>query len=362
VNGPVLAAEQALLGAVLLDPGQLAHLGWLQPAHFHRPLHAALFTAARTTHARGHPAASTPGSVPLTWVTDVLTETARHVPGGDAAYAHTLVSACPRPAHAPVYGRMVLEGAIHRTVTEHATRLRQTAREAAGHGGPEAALIQADVLAGVLDDLARAWGSDPTPAPPDHPYPAAPQPPGPSPAAADDEQALLAILANRPGGMDDVTWLRPGDFTTPAHQHLFRCLAALHHRGEPIDPLTVLWEARHRGLLTGHTLTPGHLAALAAPGPGGAAWLGERVLRTAVLRTATTTALAIRALAADPTLAPGRLIAHAQHALTSLDEIRTRWHTATTPPTGPAPGAQPGPRRPPPAALAPTRTRPGQRR
>nr|WP_326846943.1 DnaB-like helicase N-terminal domain-containing protein [Streptomyces kaniharaensis] len=41
---PLLRAEQAVLGAVLLDPGQLAALSWLAPDHFYRPVHRALST------------------------------------------------------------------------------------------------------------------------------------------------------------------------------------------------------------------------------------------------------------------------------------------------------------------------------
>ncbi|MGW3333145.1 DnaB-like helicase N-terminal domain-containing protein [Streptomyces rubiginosohelvolus] len=125
---PLLRAEQAVLGSVLLDPNQLTHLDWLAPDHFDRPVHRALFTALRKLRNDGHPAAAADGPVPLSWVTDSVVEVGRHVRGLTAVYAHTLVSACPRPEHAPVYGRMVLEGAIHRTVAEHAIRLHQAAR------------------------------------------------------------------------------------------------------------------------------------------------------------------------------------------------------------------------------------------
>ncbi|MDW4911462.1 DnaB-like helicase N-terminal domain-containing protein, partial [Streptomyces sp. ADMS] len=122
---PLLSAEQAVLGSVLLDPGQLAHLDWLAPNHFYRPVHQALFAALRKLRTDGHPALATKEPVPLSWVTDAVYEASHHVRGLTAAYAHILISACPRPKHAPVYGRMVLEGAIHRSVTEHAIRLHQ---------------------------------------------------------------------------------------------------------------------------------------------------------------------------------------------------------------------------------------------
>ncbi len=150
---PLLGAEQALIGSVLLDPGQLSHLDWLAPDHFYLPAHQTLFAALRKLRDDAHPALFQQ-PVPLSWVSDAVDEASAHVRGLTAPYAHTLIAACPRPAHAPVYGRMVLEGAIHRSITEHAIRLHQAARADALQGNVEGALHYADVLAGVLSDLA----------------------------------------------------------------------------------------------------------------------------------------------------------------------------------------------------------------
>lgn len=163
---PLQRAEQAVLGAVLLDPGQLSHLDWLSPDHFYRPVHRALFAALRKLRNDGHPALTAEKSVPLSWVTDAVAEAGLHVRGLTAVYAHTLISACPRSAHAPVYGRMVLEGAIHRSIAAHAIRLHQAARADALQGGVEGSLHYADVLTGVLGDLARRWGTEPRPVAP----------------------------------------------------------------------------------------------------------------------------------------------------------------------------------------------------
>ncbi|MDT0467573.1 DnaB-like helicase N-terminal domain-containing protein [Streptomyces gibsoniae] len=349
---PLLSAEQAVLGSVLLDPGQLAHLDWLAPDHFYRPVHQALFAALRKLRTEGHPAVATTEAVPLSWVTDAVDEASRHVRGLTAAYAHTLVSACPRPEHAPVYGRMVLEGAIHRSVAEHAIRLHQAARADALQGEVEGALHCADVLAGVLGDLACRWGAEPRPvatAPPPSTAPVA-TPPVRADQVAEDEQFLLAVLVERPKAMDEVVgWLRPSDFADPAHGQLYRCLGALHHRGEPIDRITVLWEAQRRGLLADGTLTTEQLTAICdGVGPGSAEWLGEQVMRSSVTRTAAASARAIRALAENESLAPGRLISHALHALGPLDDVRTRWQAANghpsptplAPPTEEAPTAR----------------------
>ncbi|MFE7216336.1 DnaB-like helicase N-terminal domain-containing protein [Streptomyces sp. NPDC057611] len=385
---PLLSAEQAVLGSVLLDPGQLAHLDWLAPDHFYRPAHQALFAALRKLRTEGHPAVAAKEPVPLSWVTDAVDEASHHVRGLTAVYPHTLISACPRPEHAPVYGRMVLEGAIHRSVTEHAIRLHQAAHADALQGEVEGALHHADVLAGVLGDLARRWGSEPRPVVPATPPSTAPVAPPPVRAdqVAEDEQFLLAVLVERPKALDEVVdWLRPGDFADPAHSQLYRCLGALNHRGEPIDRITVLWEAQRRGLLADGTLTAERLTALCdGVGPGSASWLGEQIMRFSVARTAATSARAIRALAENETLAPGRLINHALHALGPLDEVRARWQTAnghpappptlapategpptarvhaalarSTPPPAARPSECPGPASTPSAARPPSRT------
>ncbi|MFB7030887.1 MULTISPECIES: DnaB-like helicase N-terminal domain-containing protein [unclassified Streptomyces] len=341
---PLQRAEQAVLGAVLLDPAQLAHLDWLAPDHFYRPVHQALFAALRTLRSDGHPAIGAEGPVPLSWVTDTIDEAGRHVRGLTAAYTHSLISACPRPAHAPVYGRMVLEGAIHRTVAEHATRLHQVARADALQGEVEGALRSADVLTGVLTDLARRWGTEPRPVAPTTAPATGPAVPPPVRAdqVAEDERFLLAVLTEQPKAVAEVVdWLRPVDFADPAHGQLYRCLGALHHRGEPIDRITLLWEAQRRGLLADGTLSGEQLTALCDDVvPGSAEWFGERVIRSSLTRTAAASARAVRALAEDEALGPGRLINHALHALGPLDEVRARWRAANGSPDPEPPAAR----------------------
>ncbi|MFE9826708.1 DnaB-like helicase N-terminal domain-containing protein [Streptomyces sp. NPDC005791] len=344
---PLLGAEQAVLGAVLLDPGQLSHLDWLAPDHFYRPVHQALFAALRKLRSDSHPAVGADGPVPLSWVTDAVKEAGLHVRGLTPVYPHVLIQACPRPEHAPVYGRMVLEGAIHRTVAQHAIRLHQVARADALQGEVDGALRSADVLTGVLTDLARRWGTEPRPvAPTSAPAngPAVP-PPIQADQVAEDERFLLAVLTEQPGAMEQVVaWLRPGDFADPAHGQLYRCLGALHHRGEPIDRITLLWEAQRRGLLADGTLSGKQVTAICdGVGAGSAEWLGDRVMRSSLTRTAAASARAVRALAEDEALVPGRLINYALHALGPLDEVRARWETANGNPAPKPPASAPVP-------------------
>ncbi|WP_103503428.1 DnaB-like helicase N-terminal domain-containing protein [Streptomyces sp. SM14] len=356
---PLTRAEQAVLGAVLLDPHQLSALeGWLRPAHFYHPEHAALYQALLTARARKHPAAlAAPGDpVPVDWVTDAVTEARRTAPGVTMARVLPLASACPRPRHAPIYGRMVLEAAIHRKITEHATRLHQAARDDAAHNGSQATRHYAAVLTGTLLDLARLWGTDPKPTEP--PAGHRPPPATPAPATAEqlaDEEWLLSCLSADPTGLRGVQdWLHSDDFTDPGHQHLYRCLTALHHRGEPVDAITVLWEAQRRGYLTdgsGGGLDTERVVRICGPRgvAGSAAYYGEQAVRAALVRTADAAAQQIGHLANEQNLPPGQLIGYALHALQPVDDARRRWQNATgeapgsdgrTPPEAPEPGAE----------------------
>ncbi|GLW58002.1 DnaB-like helicase N-terminal domain-containing protein [Kitasatospora phosalacinea] len=330
---PLLAGEQALLGAVLLDPRQLGRLDWLEPRDFHRPAHRVLLSALRELRDAGHPgfaAEGDEGEVPLEWLTDTLALAGERTRGLDPSYLHTLIAACPRPSHAPLYGRIVLEGSIRRTVAEHAERLLAVAEEGLVVGEVKGTGHQADALAGVLADLAGRWGT-----PPRAHKPATV--PATAPAAElsedvqADEQFLLALLVHQDGAVAEVfDWLRPGDFADPGHGRLYRCLGALHHRGEPIDPVTAQWEVQRRGLLTDGTLTEEQLTPIldAHLVAGSAEWLGEQVLRTSLTRTAAESARQITVLAADERLAPGQLVGQALHALGPLEEVRARWRTA----------------------------------
>ncbi|MEU4200802.1 DnaB-like helicase N-terminal domain-containing protein [Streptomyces sp. NPDC026294] len=350
---PLLQAEQAVLGAVLLEPRQLGRMsGWLRPEHFYRPAHSALYAAMLTLCADGHPVTKAPpdAPVPLAWLNDIHHEASAHTRGVTAANVHSLVSQCPRPAHAPIYGRMVLEGATHRSVTQHAVRLHQSARADTARGsGVAQTLCHAQVLHDVLDDLARHWGADPrrvqAPATPG-PAVTAPKPVEEQVLAA--EEFLLGALTTHSDQLPQmVGWLRTSDFADPGHQQIYRALGALQHRGEPVDELTVLWECQRRGALGDGSLDAERVRRICrVPFAGSAAYFGERVLDSSLLRTAAASARQVGALADDESLAPGQLISHALHALTPLDEVRRRRaagpepNEATTQPSGVSPAAR----------------------
>ncbi|MFJ5879943.1 DnaB-like helicase N-terminal domain-containing protein [Kitasatospora cineracea] len=127
-----------------------------------------------------------------------------------------------------------------------------------------------------------------------------PQKPATAPAAATaaepsdgvraDEQFLLSLLVYQDSAVEEVFgWLRPGDFADPGHGRLYRCLGALHHRGEPIDSVTAQWEVQRRGLLADGTLAEDQLAPILGAHlvAGSAEWLGEQLLRTSLGRAVT---------------------------------------------------------------------------
>ncbi|MER6132146.1 DnaB-like helicase N-terminal domain-containing protein [Streptomyces sp. NPDC001815] len=341
---PLVQAEQAVLGSVFLDPGQLDGLApWLRPEHFSRPAHAALYAAMLKLRADGHPATAGKSGdpIPLSWVTDTVQEACTRTRGLTAPYAHSLISACPRTTHAPVYGRMVLEGAIHRSVTQHAIRLHQAARADAVRGGVEETVRHAQILSDVLADLAHRWGTEPRPVQP--PVPNTSSSPQPQPVDEQvlaDEEFLLGCISARPEQLLDVVgWLHPGDFADIGHQQIYRSLGALHHRGEPIDQLTVLWETQRRGALSDGTLDAERVLRICDPLSlsGVAEHFGGQVVQASLVRTAATSARQVRALADNESLAPGRLIGYALHALGPLDEVRRRLRAAS--------GAEPAPPR-----------------
>ncbi|MFD5898546.1 DnaB-like helicase N-terminal domain-containing protein [Streptomyces sp. NPDC060366] len=126
-------------------------------------------------------------------------------------------------------------------------------------------------------------------------------------------------------------WLTPGDFTHPLHAGLWQCLTTLSRRGTPIDPITVLWEAQHHGLLSNGTDAAGLLGFLAEPAGCDPEYWGERILQRSLLTTAQNTGQGIETLTHDPANTPYQLVVGSRRALAGLSAARARWHHATTP-------------------------------
>ncbi|KUM99923.1 replicative DNA helicase [Streptomyces yokosukanensis] len=345
---PVYYAEQALLGALLLEPRGLADTGTLTAGHFDNHNHAALFTAIRTLPAPD-PADHAKDTA---WLNKVLEHSQPHARGLSASYVHGLIQFCPQSKHVAAYARMIRADHARRTLRLHAERLALTATDTTRPDPAAATLVQADALGRVLDDLASQFAPHPGSLPRTPTAPVAAQ--QGSEEALDEERLLLATATAHPAELKNMRWLQPDDFTLPLHVTVWQCLTALVHNGEPVDPVTVLWEAQHRGLLTG-SLAPSDLIALVSTPAGSPEHWGERVLQRALLARAFDVATRITAYAQDPANTPHQLITGSRRALAGLTALRTRWQRSTAP-TLPAPraGHSPAVSRagPPPRAVA----------
>ncbi|MER6451403.1 hypothetical protein ABT270_01950 [Streptomyces sp900105245] len=214
-----------------------------------------------------------------------------------------------------MYARIIAAESARRRLRKAAARLVHTARDASLPHPVPAALAEADTLASVVDDIAAAFPAHSgslsrTPAPP------------------------------------------------PAlHDGLWQCLTALVRRHVPVDPVTVIWEAQQRGVLSAADDPRVLLTFLAEPDVS-APYLGECILHRSVLTTALHVGRRIMAFTDDPTNTPYQLVVGSRRALAELTAIRARWHHATTPtPTtwSPRRTARAVPRAgPPPTTAAPT--------
>ncbi|MET9430030.1 DnaB-like helicase N-terminal domain-containing protein [Streptomyces sp. NPDC003036] len=321
---PVYYAEQALLGALLLRPEHLSQADALEGDAFSHPAHGALFAAMRTVQAPGLP--SPPDG--LDWLQAVLEEARQEAPALTAAYLHLLISACPRPEHAGAYAAMVRSGHARRSIRLHAEALAQAAQNVTVPDRPVHVLAAADALAHHLDTLARTVPTHPgtLPRTPLPPPPVSPQ----DDEAEDQERMLLASAVSAPASVGHMRWLAPEDFTDPLCAGLWQCVSALAHRGEPLDPVTVMWEAQHRGLLAAGVTAADLVVLLSTAALPPEHW-GIQIVERALLARAWHTAGRITAYTEDPANTVHQLITGGRRALADLTAVRRRWQQATRP-------------------------------
>ncbi|GAA2258392.1 DnaB-like helicase N-terminal domain-containing protein [Streptomyces atrovirens] len=323
---PVFHVEQALLGALLLDPHRLDDVSGIAADSFSTAAHAALYAAISTLP----PPDPAEHAKNTKWLDRVLATGREQARGLTASYLHTLVQVCPWPRHAPAYARMVEAEHARRRLKTAADRLVQTVH---GHSLPHpvrTVLAEADALATVVDDIANRFPSR-TGALPRTTAPLPPSAPDHT-EAVEEEQILLATATAYPADIDSARWLLPNDLTLPLHADLWQCLTALARRRAPVDPVTVLWEAQQRGLLDNGN-EPGQVLRLLAEPAGSVGHWSKRALQRSLLATAEHTGRRIEAYADDPANTPFQLVVGARRALADISAVRTRWQHAT----GPAP-------------------------
>ncbi|MFE7358789.1 DnaB-like helicase N-terminal domain-containing protein [Streptomyces sp. NPDC057543] len=302
VPPPVHYVEQALLGSLLLDPRLLADTGPLKPDHFDDRAHAALFAAMRAVPA---PDPERHIKDPV-WLNSVLERARPEAPGLTVSYLHSLVQVSRWPKHVGAYALMIRADHARRTLKAQAEQLARTSTDITLPNPATATLAQADILTCYVDELAGQFAPHPGSLP-RTPMPA-PPPRGTGEEVLEEERLFLATATAHPTRLTAMRWLQSGDFAHPLHGALFQCVTALVHRGDPVDPITVLWEAQHRGLLTAGTV-PADLISLVSTPVGSPEHWGERILQRAVLAQAHTVALRITAFADDPSNTPHQLLA-----------------------------------------------------
>ena len=121
-----LAAEQAVLGAMLLSKDAIADVvETLKIDDFYRPAHATVYAAVLDLYGRGEPADAV-------MVAGELTKSGEIARIGGAAYLHDLVSSVPTAANASYYARIVSERATLRRMVTAGTRIVQMGYAAEG--------------------------------------------------------------------------------------------------------------------------------------------------------------------------------------------------------------------------------------
>ncbi|MFR9724001.1 DnaB-like helicase N-terminal domain-containing protein [Streptomyces sp. MS19] len=332
---PAHYAEQALLGALLLQPGRRSAIDLL-PGHFGNATHRAIYHALQTLPM---PDPVRHEDTPV-WPEAVLAEASTHARGITAAYLTTLTGACPVPRHALNYARLVRAGHTRRTLRVLAERLAHAPSVAA-------ALHHADALA-TYTETARSNRSSP----PVH-VPSTAPPSQPAHETLGDarveERALISSATSQPDDLPFlVSWLRPEDFADPQCGALWKSITALAHRGEAVDPVTVLAEAVQHGALPPGT-APADL--LTTPTTGPADHWAERILQRALLSRARDAGNRITESSNDPKTTVQQLISTSHRALRTLASLRTRWLHGPTPGTTTHYAARPSTRGSPAAAI-----------
>jgi replicative DNA helicase len=245
-------AEEALLGALIADPDQLADVPGLEAADFTDPVRQAVWTAISRLREVA-PGARGPEFADVIHATsndDLITYD----------YLARLAVAAPTPGAADAYARMVMEASFLRGFAADIAQLPEADQ------GNDTTLR--DAIASFTRNInaARSAAADDL---------REPGPPPADPHAVLEEQYLSAIL-HQPGLTDWIP-LEPAIFTSPGRLAIYQAITALSRHGGPVDEITLPWAlARATATVDAHagrtttaesfaaTIPPGTIARLAA--------------------------------------------------------------------------------------------------
>lgn len=319
-------AERALLGAILVERERLGDVqDWLEPEDFYVYRHALVYAEILKLFAEDQDPSARAVMDRMLSVAD----TRRLV---DGPFLHTLMESCPHPARAAVYGRMVLEGSIHRRTADRAEHLGYIAQS----NSPADVVIdelarEAGEWTRDLDALDERWmiaGGEMTGTDENVPPPAAADTPRIADEAA--EISTVASLLAHPRQLEQVaSWLRPTDFTRPDTRALYAAITALAAVDQPVDSITVMWAAiRDKGAIerVGYEA----VARLAAAGvPGYAVVSGRAVLEASLRNKANATASCLATACRLAEHRPAAITLAARTQLATMSTDTKRWLAAT---------------------------------
>lgn len=143
------AAEQAVLGAILLDVKQLAAVvANLSAGDFHRGAHRTIYEAILAVHDRGD-------RPDVVLVADELDRRGLLEGAGGPVALSDLIAGVPFTSAAVAYGRVVRRHADRRRLIGLCRQLAQVAAD--GDTTDEAIAMLTRTIAGVLDEEVTAW-------------------------------------------------------------------------------------------------------------------------------------------------------------------------------------------------------------
>jgi replicative DNA helicase len=372
-EGPRIRAEQALLGAVLSDPDGQAHLlDLMNPDDMARPYHGQVLAVMQRLRSSG----AVPG--PLAVYEEIKKDPdLPRVVSHDGVLLASLMEAAPRTDHAPAYAAMVAGSGIRQRIALAASRMTQAAdgqdldaalamtaqarqeigrcrarwealpepmrrelpvlaRARRGHAEmtrsmtairDEIRRLRQDLLAGTRQGIEERLASiaqqvaDMAAASADlqerHAQARAAE--EARPGGRDAEEAGARALRDLAAGPSKISavrgWLRPAHFARHSHGELYAVMRDLADAGQPVDPVTVSWEASRRGIKAD--------AADLADGMGPLAVASAReVQRHGLLAQVARAGRDIQASADDEGSATGLLLRAAHDRLRRLDGDR----------------------------------------